>query len=676
MGIFKLIFSFLGKLATKGQDLMKWLWGKVQDSDGKIKGVNPSNIPKIASMIGVVMLVILLIIQVTKPDQKLTKGGEEFEKEITPASATEYRYEPDVIDPLLGRTDRGLIEQDSAEKLVNSIGTSGSGALSVSDCLDVLNKMKTGVKLSSDESSLATKCIAENPMGLTSDEMKLAQKMLDPNITDAERKILADALDGKLTPEQRDLALALAGNDPEKAKLARDAINSGNPDIINAAAKQLAGKELTDEEKSLLANLKSSPKTGSESEKLDQLLNPDKKSSTGTVSASGATPEAVQDLSTGIVDRDKDILKKQKEVEISKKDAENVADKIKSGQELGESEVKRLQNLTQKQKELDALKRQQEIDKKQLADKLAKMKETISRSMITVGGKNIPTGVFVEYEGEDKCEAKVKPFTKPKIKVAQKSFVDLDNRPLNPEEVEFIKLMRKNGKTENSIADSGSKFLGNLGEPLTLAVAGETSIDAAQMIVFTDKGVKECELTPDMLIPAQIDSDILVSSNGSAQQVRMKILQDVYCPNNNKELLIGKGSVAIANAGSFDADTGIMNMTVNKVTSGGKNLSFSFTVASANGTSGLRGEIRDTTGKYLLGAFIPAFAGAALSYFSSQQVQPYLQSTQAGTALTGAALAGSAEVMNKIAELAASKLLNAPKLFWVPRGIPVVLIPN
>jgi hypothetical protein len=674
MGFFSLIGSIFSKLAKKSQDLMKWLWGLAQDADGKIKGVNPSKIPKIISLIGIVSLLILLVIQMTKPEPKTTNGAAEFEKEITPSSSTEYRYDPSAIDPLLNNKINGGSIDSMQSKIIDNIGTStnDSGVLSVSDCLDVINKMKLGTTLTPSESDLANKCIAENPMGLTGDELKLAQKLLDPTLTAEERKFLTQALNGELTPEQRDLALALAGNDPEKAALAKAAINSGNQDVINAAAKQLAGKELTEDEKNLLANLKTTP---SKSGNIDTALGENKSTPiVGTISESGATPEAVKDLSLGIADRDKDIKNQQQEVERAKKDAQDVAAKIQSGAELGDSEVKRLQNLTQKQKDLDALIKKQEQDKKDLADKLAKMKETISRSMITVGGKNIPTGVFVEYEGEEQCSPKAKPFVKAVKPKDKKSYVDLDNRPLNPEEVEFIKLMRKGGKTE--IANSGDSFNKNLGEPMLVATNGEVTVDTAQMIVFADKGVKDCELTADMMIPAQIDSDILVSSNGSAQQVRMKILQDVYCPTNNQQLLIGKGAIAIANAGSFDADTGVMNMTINKVTSGGKNLSFSFSVASANGMAGLRGEVRDTTGKYLLGAFIPAFAGAALSYFSSQQVQPYLQSTQAAQAMTGAALAGSAEVMNKIAELAASKMLNAPKLFWVPKGIPVVLIPN
>ena len=45
-----------------------------------------------------------------------------------------------------------------------------------------------------------------------------------------------------------------------------------------------------------------------------------------------------------------------------------------------------------------------------------------------------------EYEGEDK-DCKPKPFVKKKPKAPTISYVDFDNRPLKPEEVEFIKLL-------------------------------------------------------------------------------------------------------------------------------------------------------------------------------------------------------------------------------------------
>lgn len=670
MGFLKLFWKIFEAFRDRVQTFTKWAWGKLQNEDaGKLKGINPTNIPKILVTVGIVVFIVLIIIKFSTPDDKITGGLAEFEKEVNPVSSVDNRFDSKSLDSDI---DKALssIQSDSPNPISTSLtdSLSGSSVLSVSDCLEVINKLKTGTKLSDKETGLANQCIAENPMGLTPDDLILAQKLVDPNLTDAERKFLGKALAGELTPDERALALALAGTDAEKAKLAAAAINSGDPAMIAAAAKSVQGKELSDEEKALIAKIKT--ETGT-TVKLNEL---DGKTATGT---STNIPQALEARSVSISEREKEIAKQERLANMAQTAAGTVANKIQAGDKLTEADSRRLQELTQARNSVEALKKTQAAEKAALAKQMEQIKEALSRTSATVG-KISPTGLFIEYEGEDpECKPKARPFVKKKVVVKGPAYVDLDNRPLNPEEVEYIKLIRKKGDKVEA-QDTSAGFIGGLGAPITIASNGEgQQTDLNQMIVFKDQGLKDCELTPDMKIPAELDSEILISDKGGSQIVRMKILADVYCPTSTHQLVLPKGSIAIAQSTGFDAETGIMYMNTDKISIGsGKVSPYRLSVGSANGSSGLKGEVRDTTGKYLLGAFIPAFAGAALSYFSQQVTQPYLQSTNAGTAITGAALAGSSEVMNRIAELAASKLLGAAKIFWVPRGVPIVLYPN
>jgi hypothetical protein len=120
-----------------------------------------------------------------------------------------------------------------------------------------------------------------------------------------------------------------------------------------------------------------------------------------------------------------------------------------------------------------------------------------------------------------------------------------------------------------------------------------------------------------------------------------------------------------------------MDLTFNKVSIGsGKVVTQAFTVGSADGTMGLRGEVHDTRGKYLLGAFITSFTAGALNWFSESALQPYTTATDAGNALIGAGGAGGADVANKIAQMYAGDLQNAPSIYYVPKGVPIVLFPS
>lgn len=199
--------------------------------------------------------------------------------------------------------------------------------------------------------------------------------------------------------------------------------------------------------------------------------------------------------------------------------------------------------------------------------------------------------------------------------------------------------------------------------------------DLSQLVVFSDKSLKPFSLSPDMKIPAVLATSILISDKGKPQIVRVKTLADVFEPESNK-LVIPKGSIVVGTTAGFDAETGIMDLSFDKVSiGGGKVIAASFSVGSADGSFGLKGEVRDTRGKLLLGTFISSFSAGALNWFSQSIIQPFLQSTTPTDALLGAGMGGASEVAQKIADMYAGDLTNSARIFYAPK-IPIILYPQ
>jgi len=77
--------------------------------------------------------------------------------------------------------------------------------------------------------------------------------------------------------------------------------------------------------------------------------------------------------------------------------------------------------------------------------------------------------------------------------------------------------------------------------------------DLNTLFILKDGALKTFELTPDMKIPAILDSEILASDKGKGTMVRFRTLADVPNPRTNK-IEIQKGAILVARTGSFDKD--------------------------------------------------------------------------------------------------------------------------
>jgi hypothetical protein len=695
------------------------IFDKFRDDDtGKIKVLSPKALKTLVLTMIFTISFIILVIKLWTPKESIVGGSETFKKEmqidngIKTASYTENGKVVGGSNPL----EFGGGSRDPLDKLIdlqknpteektqnkNEAGVA-SADLTVTDCLNLNDKIKTGSKLEENEKLNAKVCLEKNIAGLSASDKVAYEKLLSGTISDGEKKLLMKKLNGDLeggSPEEK-IADALMDSDP-RVKGADQAYADRDKKALETFVKSINGDQLTPQEKELLKKYQ------------------DQSTKQVTSAVDQAKKESAKDLANEIAKNEKikqDLELKLKEAQVNAKEA---AKKIQEGNatKMSEKEQKALQQIAELNKKYEDIKKQQDqrVDQYNKAKKLAQ--DSWQQSDMVVK-QSIPSGIGAEYitlAGKKKIKAKKK-----NIKIMDKteekiSYVDIDGQPLKADKIKLVQLFRQkkyqldrikrdiknplgnnvtkeeenfnntvNNNPSNDLIASNDNGRGNIDstslmdrERIVPSAQGGEGYKIDQSVVWSNKEIKTFNFTPDMKIPAVLDSEILISSKSKGQVARIKIVADIHDPATNK-LIIPKGSIAIAtvSGSSFDVDTGLMDFTVTKISTGsGKTIDVSMNVGSGDGSMGLKGKVHDTRGKYLIGAFITSFTGGALQWFGQQIVQPYQTSTAASSAITGAALGGGAEVMQKIAEMYAGDLQNAAKIYWCPKKVPIILFPN
>jgi molybdenum-dependent DNA-binding transcriptional regulator ModE len=534
------------------------------------------------------------------------------------------------------------------------------------------------------------------------------------DLTGAEKDLLRKYLSGLLDPSSDDFKLAesLMSSDPLKKNLARDILKSrelGDEDLANALLKKLTGAEMSDAEKNLAENY--------DRDALDQAyiakLQGNDKLADALLKKAKNVPLSDQDKKLlsrlddlGIADLDDkallkalqdDMARRQAEIdrlqallEDAKRKAQEAADRLAKGLSLTPEQQKALQEYADLQKKLQELLDAQNKRKNQYAKKFSELQNFLNQSANTT--KVIfPSGLSIDGDAEfNRCKD-LPPFKivkilkkKKKGKRKPKKVFLADGTEATPEQVRIIKAYRKlksqkaqeAQKDVDNLFNPNSEFLGNataLNNTTPSKNGGGSGING--LFVSENKNLKPFQLSPDMVIPAMLLTEILVTDKGGSQKVRVKILRDIYDPVSGN-LVIPKNSIAFGQSGSFDADTGTMQLNLSQVAVGPEVLDVEFSVGSGDLSPGLKGQVRDTRGKLLAGTFITSFTSGALGAIAQNYIAPFQDSDLLGDTLTGAALTGASEIAQRIAEMYAGDLQNAPRIFFVPNSVPVVLIPN
>ena len=706
----KIIFGMLLKVRQVMQILFQKVFERIRDpKTGKLTIISPKNITVVLWTIGAIFFAIIIASKLITTKKNIIGGADAFRKELTPKigindTPPSAVYDEDPLGDLLKKNDNGAKNQK--EMNTNYLGVSSdgkSGDPTKDDCNALMNRMQNGDDLAGKDKDQMNVCLDKNIAGWTPDQVQMAKTLLnDQTLTPEERDLLRRGLEGKLSPEELALARALSGNDPKAREMARLAIKENDEATKKALAAALMGKQLDAQQKSLFDKLSAAAEkalgaagVGLNGAGAANGTSGKDGSGSGVNGTNGLTPEQLAALAAEVAAKEAAL----RALEQARAEAQALAAQagraVAAGKILSPSERAALAKLAELERQLAEAQKAQNEKRTILLREASKIQNTLARVATTID-QTLPSGFTVAYEDAPLLDCKkIKPLGKFVTRVKKKHYnpndpnnpsnalFDLNGKLLSPDKVKLISLRRKklmqlelaNHKLQNPTGDF-TKGGAPLDAQALLAQNGGQAMDLNQLMVFSDKSLKPFTLTPDMKVPAVLLNMILVSSKGKPQIIRAQVLQDVYNPENNN-LVIPKGSVIVGTTQSFDEDTGIMDLSFNKISIGsGKVIASSFTVGSADGSMGLRGEVHDTRGKYLLGAFITSFSAGALNWFSQSALAPYTAATDITNSMIGAAGAGGADVANKISQMYAGDLQNAPSIYYVPKGVPIILFPT
>ena len=719
----KLIMGILFKLRGGLNAVFQKLFSRMKDpKSGKVG--KPKDLMMIFWVCGVIAFAVIVGTQMFSKTRTLKGGGDEFRKELTPKIGIndqpgEAGFDSDPLGEALRlNKERQNQAKDSVGLQMGSIDKKDD-APSKDQCLALMDRMKKGEDLKGGDKEKMNTCLDKNIGGWTDDQRQFANALLNDNsLSPEEKDLLRKGINGTLTPEEYKLAKALSGKDEAAKAIAREAIRSGalkDEPVKSAFANAIMGKDMATDQRSMVGDIiKDAAETAKKPEKemwdklsemakgatdglngsgLNGAATSNGKDGQGGNGINGMSAEQLQALAKEMAAKEAELLRAQQALAEAQAAAQLAGKNLAAGRALTPEEQAAIAKLAALQKQVADLERAQKERRIKVIRAASSLQKSLASVAMTID-ETVPSGFSVAYEDAPILDCKkIAAIAShvPRVRTnknATSTILGLDGKPLKPDIVKLISLRRKNmmeldRQRDHLMNPSGANGAFTKGsENIDAATLfgqngqnGAQQLDMNSLAVFQDKSLKSFTLSPNMKIPVVLLSTIFVSSKGKSQIVRAKILDDVVNPENN-QLAIPKGSIVVGSTSNFDNDTGIMDLSFDKVSVGsGKVLSLKFSVGSADGSMGLKGEIHDTRGKYLLGAFVTAFSSGALNWFSQQVVQPYQAATDLPTALTGAGAGGAAEVMQKLANLTAGDLQNAATLFYVPKGVPFVLFP-
>lgn len=663
------IIKILNYLSTIGQNFTSKLSKRMYDENGE-KKVQPHTIKRLAAIFGASLAISYIVVVSTDSNRIYRDGLEDFKeekKEKFEITEVNVESETKIIDPLGNLKNEDIefgLTIEKCEKLKNKVmqglRLSILEKADIEDCISqglltldeaqikALKTLLNNPDLSEEAKSFLKKAIAGEDVdknilnaltGMDEKKKKAALMLLDPNVSQAQKDLIEDFLENGANADVVDL---LVSDDPEKKKLGEkiaQAIKDGNNKLANALRKQAKGEQLTDEEYNTVK---------------DQVV-----STKGLPKA-----KILKDLKDAINKRKKVIAKKKQEIEEVRDRLVKggVFEKIKKGIPLTKEEQDLFDKFNELNKELNELEELQKRDMK-LYSELA---EAFRLELEAAG---IETKDLSEQISMFKKTAAVKKGSPPK-----KIIKDSTGRIIPESEYKLIQLYKK------KLAQSAeSDFDRNLKRNISAkSFLKDDKIRGDNLVVFTAESNKGFSLPLDLRIPVELEGELVASSADPAnKRCILRILDNVYHPETNK-LLLAKGAKAIGLTQSFDIETKLMNVTVQKVIYGSKTYDISFTVADTRGRTGIPGGVMDTRGKKITAAVLAEFAAGVVDFFATfsqqQQIQNGVLNIQ--QALTGSALQGTGAGLQKISEGLVQDLQQAPSIYYAPKGMKLVLLPN
>lgn len=482
---------------------------------------------------------------------------------------------------------------------------------------NLLEKLAKGeLKEGSDEFKIAQALLSDDPF-----DREVARKLLDPNLSEEERKALLGYLDGTVP---REIAEGLLSDDPAIRAKALEAYRSNDPNVLKELQNMLAEKRLARGE-----NL-------------------------------------TEDDFKKIKEMQESIGNEIAEVESEIADLENT---IRNLQPLYDNAIAKRNAGIPLTPEEEAIIKAYEDAVQRLAVLRAKKESLYARlnRIKTLVASALDKASYIHLGMDFSSIEEYEPPKAPKITLENKTAV---NR-ISPSEYELIKRIAK--------ARRGNDFDGSLHPNIPMSAYNGQEIKVDAMNSARLSGLKNYELDPTLKIPCETRTEILVTKKDSAdRRIVCVFLSHVYNPKTGS-ILIPKGARAIGRTQDFDSNTELMKVIFDKVTFGSERMDIGFMLVDANGRQGLPGRVMSTRNKKITSAILTEFASGVVQYFSRQA---QLNLAQAGasnlnltTSMVGATYSGLSGGLSEIAKIITQDLQDSPDIYFTPVGHKLHLTP-
>jgi len=653
-------------------NLLNWLSSKLKIFLGKAEGAlaspeskkigSPKQIKKMFVIIGLSFLSTVVVITMMTKTNFIGKGLEDFKKQkgvkfgVTRA---EVARSTEVIDPLerfdvteskeqqcsalhervlanekLNRDEYIIFKQCLANGSIPGLSATQKKVLQTlanpdeelsSGARALLIRAASGeIDPNSEEGRLVNALTSDDPFA-----KQVANKILDPNTSDAEKKLLTDYLEGKISKE---VASAAMNGGLQQALALNKAIKDGDDDAAGKIRTELALKE--------------------------QQANP-----MSSVNSDAMTNEQ-EAIKAALEDQEIIIAEERRRLQGLSPAIQNIEAKLQRGEKLtpGEESV---------YKDYKKVKTAVDLLEKQRAQTYADYQKIMSRIQVKVGGE------YSKFSSEN--PEIIEEYDPRAVKTAEQIITKKEKLTtrsrITPSEYELIMAIKR-ARSQGEEDDFEASLYPNT-DPATFQ---QKEIQATAGSLGKMNPLKNYNLPPDLKIPTVVESAVFVSSNDSAnRRVIAKILDNVYNPENN-DILLPKGSKVICTTTSFDVNTKLMQVGCSKVRVGNETLDIGFNLVDSTGKSGIPGGVLRTRHKQITAAVLTDFAAGVTEFFSRYAQQQMLQNGINNLSLTnsttGAAFQGLSGGLTKIAETLTQDLQNAPDIFFSPVGIKMVLIPQ
>lgn len=665
----KFFTKMLQRLRAATQHIITVFFVKVRDPATGRLPISNSTIRVVAAVLGITFVIFVIISNIMS-SYRAGNGLTDYEKEVKNDRGMAAR--PIVVDDLFDNDPLKTLSTSTVgqEDARSSIKTEAQ-VVTKEECFTLIQKLKDGEgNFSLQEQSKLDECVNNNVAELSPEDLAMAKALNDKSLTPEQRKALAEQWStGSSNKKVSGLDLILPALKGDSAKKASETLGSSGisvpKELIIDLAKGIKSAGNSIAEKALKKAYEAKPLTPKEKSAINQVFakltgspssnNPEKSNAGSFFGGDSGRETQIKEITERVKAKQAELDALRSDLALAQAAAKEAAQKMAQGKALSKDESQVIKEVADKSEKMQGIIQEIEADKAALQAILNDLKEMIAdANSIT---RDIQTG-YSEHAiaGEIRTSRRGKGLKKP-----TKAEIEFDIK-----QKELMKI-----KSFNDSLLGGTSVDGKL---LNQYAFGDKPMEIEKLSVsFVEKDM--LHLSSNGRYLAVLDTEILYPSGEKAQQFRVRTNMDMY-DSETQKIAIPKGTLLIGYISSFNEETGVADISLTKARVGKKMLDFSIRVASANGMIGLRGDVYDNRGRKLVAALITSFTGGAIGWFSQNLVAQYQNSKDAATALQGSAMNGAAEVVNKLSNMMAADLNGTPAVFFVPKGTPLILLPD